>query len=230
MRAALHCSTTTLPSGRGRAASGSTPLDVFNFGALSWAERRKLRRGDELKMGRTLKSVNPGWWLCVSRSPPYWVMAQIRRITPDDWQLLRDTRLAALADAPYAFGSTFAEEVILDEAQWRKRAETLAWFVAVEDDEGVGVAAGMRLSPPAHDLVAMWTHPKMRATGTADALVGAVVDWARADGASQLRLWVADGNERASAFYHRLGFVSTGVRERLRSNPAVGETQLALKL
>jgi GNAT superfamily N-acetyltransferase len=157
--------------------------------------------------------------------------ARIRRVTPDDWLLLRGVRLAALADAPYAFGSTQAEELRFDEAEWRSRAARFAWFVALDDATGVGVVGGALLEiPSARTLFSMWTAERSRGTGVAEALVNEVSGWARADGAAELVLWNADGNERARRFYQRLGFVRTGNRKQLRSNPAIGEDELRLAL
>jgi ribosomal protein S18 acetylase RimI-like enzyme len=59
----------------------------------------------------------------------------------------------------------------------------------------------------------MWVSPQLRGTGAAELLVGAVVDHARAVGASRITLWVALGNARARAFYLRMGFTPTGRRQ-----------------
>ena len=155
----------------------------------------------------------------------------IRRITGDDWRLLRSARLTALSDAPYAFGSSHAAEAGLDEAEWRSRATRLVWFIALEEDAPIGVVGGTTVDRPlARILFAMWTHERARGTGVAQELVAAVRDWAKADGAEELILWNADGNERAQRFYQRLGFVRTGNRKQLPSNPAIGEDELRLSL
>jgi ribosomal protein S18 acetylase RimI-like enzyme len=41
-------------------------------------------------------------------------------------------------------------------------------------------------------------------------LAGAVIAWARSQGATQLGLWVPADNGRAQAFYQRQGFAGTG--------------------
>ena len=157
--------------------------------------------------------------------------ARIQRVAPDDWLLLRGVRLAALADAPYAFGSSHAEELRFDEAEWRSRATQFAWFIALDDATPVGVVGGALLEKPSvRTLFSMWTAERSRGSGVAEGLVNQVSSWARADGAAELVLWNADGNERARRFYQRLGFVRTGNRKQLRSNPAIGEDELRLAL
>jgi len=47
---------------------------------------------------------------------------EIRQIGPDDWKLLRATRLAALQDAPEAFESTYEGSLAFGEDEWRRRA------------------------------------------------------------------------------------------------------------
>ena len=45
------------------------------------------------------------------------------QVTADDWELMRDVRLAALSEAPYAFGSTYAREAAFTEEKWRGRID-----------------------------------------------------------------------------------------------------------
>jgi ribosomal protein S18 acetylase RimI-like enzyme len=136
--------------------------------------------------------------------------------------LLRDVRLRSLADAPEAFGSTHAREAAFDEADWRERAGSNGWFVWDDGEEPLGIVAGYRepTAPPGQrHLVSMWVAPAARGRGVAARLVDAVVDWSREDGASELTLGVADGNEAARAAYVRYGFVPTGETFALRSDP-----------
>lgn len=149
-------------------------------------------------------------------------MIEIRRVTADDWQVLRDVRLTALRSAPEAYGSTHEREAAFDEQAWRARTRTAAQFLALDPDRPRGGALGLvgglhdaeDCGPDERLLVSMWVAPEARGTGVADALVDAVVRWARADGASALLLDVALGNPRARGAYLRCGFVATGeVRE-----------------
>jgi GNAT superfamily N-acetyltransferase len=157
----------------------------------------------------------------------------IERVSPGQWRELRELRLRALADAPYAFASSYAREVGYDEQRWRTGIERVAWFVARAGGRSVGLAAGKPAhngAPDERELVSMWVEPARRGTGLAGELVAAVREWAAGDGARVLVLWVADGNERARRFYLRLGFASTGLRQPLPGNRAVDEERYAVAL
>lgn len=60
------------------------------------------------------------------------------------------------------------------------------------------------------DLVSMWVAPEGRGKGVGDALVQAVVRWARQQGAQRVALDVREGNHHALAVYERNGFSDTG--------------------
>jgi GNAT superfamily N-acetyltransferase len=156
------------------------------------------------------------------------IAVEVRRAGVDEWPAVRDTRLAALADSPSAFGSTLQREVTFDDRDWRRRVEGGNWFLAWRSDQGVGIAAGVREDdrPDERQLVAMWVAPEHRGTLVADQLVAAVCAWAQDQGAQSVTLWVADGNARARRFYERLGFRSTGQRQPLPSAPQVGEERM----
>jgi hypothetical protein len=72
----------------------------------------------------------------------------VRDITAEQWRVLRDIRLAALRDAPSAFGSTYADEVALTERDWRSRAAKGSMFLAYLSEtnvaEPVGLAGGYK--------------------------------------------------------------------------------------
>jgi GNAT superfamily N-acetyltransferase len=157
--------------------------------------------------------------------------AIVTRATIRDLTAVRKTRLRALKDAPHAFASTLAAEVALADDDWRARLAGGAWFLAHREGRPVGIVAGVA-DADEHErhLVAMWVEPGERGSPTATALVDAVVAWAQGEGARVVSLWVADGNTRARRFYRRLGFVPTGNRQPLPSDPALGEEQLIRKL
>jgi ribosomal protein S18 acetylase RimI-like enzyme len=155
---------------------------------------------------------------------------EVRRLAADDWAQLRDARLAALADAPYAFASTLAQEQQFTEQTWRERAGRGSTFAARDAGAIVGLATGIDEGQYWH-LVGVWVSPKLRGSGVADRLVAAVCGLARQSGATWVRLWVTDENDRARAFYRRLGFVPSGSRQLVRAeDPDRWEGELVLRL
>ena len=139
---------------------------------------------------------------------------RIERLSPDDWERSRDVRLRALLDAPDAFATRHAEEREQPEPFWRGRLENAACatFVARAGGVDLGCAVGAPWTEAASTagLFSMWVAPEARGQGAGDALVRAVVDWAREGGYARLVLEVADENAPAVGLYARHGFEPTG--------------------
>ncbi len=163
---------------------------------------------------------------------------EIRRVGPDDVAALREVRLAALLDAPAAFGSTYAREVAFADAEWVDRTERASqgpersMFLAWDGGVPVGIVGGFHagLDPSVVDLVAMWTAPTHRRSGVGRMLVSAVLDWATASGASTVELGVTRGNDPAQRLYESFGFAVTGDYHPLPSDPCKDELRMRLVL
>lgn len=147
----------------------------------------------------------------------------IRRVEPDDWESLRTIRLAALAEAPYAFGSTYAREAAFGEADWRRRltGPGVTFLACLPDrlDAPVGLSGGYPEDEETVELVSMWVEPGVRGKGIGAPLVEAVVDWARQRGALRVHLLVTETNPSARRLYERTGFDYTEEREPMPSDP-----------
>ncbi|WP_436995202.1 N-acetyltransferase family protein [Streptomyces sp. enrichment culture] len=139
---------------------------------------------------------------------------RVRELTADDWADWRELRLAALAEAPYAFGARLADwQGDGDrEERWRARLGVPgAHFAALLEGRPAGQVSGVaEPGGEAAELISMWVGPGARGRGVGDALVRAVAGWARKAGARELRLSVMPGNERAAALYRRHGFEDLG--------------------
>jgi ribosomal protein S18 acetylase RimI-like enzyme len=156
----------------------------------------------------------------------------VRRLTAADAEQLRAARLAALAEAPYAFGSTLEREQAFTPEVWRERAGAGRTFGAFAGGQLAGLATGFPAEGgPDWHLVGMWVAPSGRGSGVAARLVAEVCELARRSGASAVSLWVTDVNERARAFYRRIGFQPTGRRQPVRpEQPEHTEEELRLQL
>ena len=146
---------------------------------------------------------------------------ETRRLTGDDWQTLRDVRLAALADAPYAYGSTLAREQDLDEVEWRRRIDTALWVVAVRNARNAGLVGVYCPEEDSPMLISMWVGPGHRGHGLGDLLITEILRWVAEKRWSRVVLRVAEGNDAARKLFLRHGFTPTGVRVPLESDPGV---------
>lgn len=144
---------------------------------------------------------------------------ETRRLTGDDWSTLRDVRLAALAEAPYAYGSTLERERPFDEARWRQRIDTALWVLAVADGESAGVVGAYLPPDEPPMLMAMWVNPSHRGHGVGNALLTEMFRWGKEKRWSRIVLRVAEGNTSARDLFLRHGFEPTGQHAPLESDP-----------
>ena len=139
-------------------------------------------------------------------------MADVRVLSDDDWKLWRELRLTALAEAPYAFGSTLAGWQDASEERWRDRLRIPGGrdLVAYLDDDPVGMASGVPAGADTIEIISVWVSPAGRGHGVGDALIDAIADWAAVSGATTLRLSVRPTNTAAIRLYERAGFGHLG--------------------
>jgi ribosomal protein S18 acetylase RimI-like enzyme len=157
---------------------------------------------------------------------------EIRRLGSADADVFREIRLRALADAPYAFGSSLAEERGHGPDFWQGRADESAAahkgaiFAALgEDRPAVAMAGGFfpQLGDEEAVLWGMWVAPEARRGGLGRQLVAQVAGWAHSCGARRLRLCVSETHRSkpAAELYRALGFSEVGEREPLPSDPTI---------
>ena len=161
------------------------------------------------------------------------VMVLVREITADDWELMRDVRLSALAEAPYAFGSTYAREVAFGEPQWRGRINerSVTYFAQADPDEAPAGLAGVYVEDGVADLVSMWVRPGCRGQRRRARRSSRRRPPGRgARGFGTLFLWVTESNPAAMRLYERCGFAITGERQPLPWDPAVAEIRMSRPL
>lgn len=141
--------------------------------------------------------------------------------------------MAALSEAPYAFGSTLEKESPLPEENWRARLAdpTRLRLVAEANGRVIGtVGGGPSEVGGVANLTSMWVHPSARGQGVGSALVAAVLEWAHESGFEQVFLWVAEGNSDAEHLYERHGFHRTGEVQEVRPGEPRVEYEMMRRL
>ena len=157
---------------------------------------------------------------------------RLRRIHEGDAVPLRELRLRALQEASYAFATTFEEASARPAEYWetwtRKPADEQVTIVAVDGERWVGMASGWLTdqTPGRAWLAQLWVDPDVRRAGLGLRLIEAVAGWARERGMVALELSVTTNNPAAAALYTRAGFVETGRRRPLPSDPSRTEVFL----
>jgi ribosomal protein S18 acetylase RimI-like enzyme len=161
-------------------------------------------------------------------------MIDIKPVTPANAFVFKAVRLRALQDAPYAFGSTYAQESQFADSEWLARVERMSGdrgigFLAMDGENACGIAGSFldQNDPKQAHLISMWTAPTHRQKGIGRLLVKEVFNWAHGRNARTLLLMVTSNNEPAISFYDRLGFARTGRTDPYPNYPGILEYEMS---
>ena len=162
-------------------------------------------------------------------------MFEVRRISADDGSLLRQSRIAALADAPGEATTTAGRAAARDDRHWEESAAANAsgpmqatFFAHTDDDPGsvVGMVGAYTNQDGTVNVVGLWSAPGFRDVGVADALLETTAEWARESSGTRMRIWVVDRNEHARRYYERQGFEATGNAMPYEPDPRICQLEM----
>lgn len=163
-------------------------------------------------------------------------MIALRPLRAEQWPLYRELRLRALRDAPDAFGSTLAAEIVRTDEDWTQRTiraatgnDDQAWL-AVHGEAACGLVWGKRVAEDRVEVFQMWVDPQARGLGAGRCLLEAVVAWARGLGVARVCLGVTASESAAMRLYRSHGFRPVGTLEPLREGSPLMCQAMELRL
>ncbi|PSQ44596.1 GNAT family N-acetyltransferase [Halobacteriales archaeon SW_7_68_16] len=112
-------------------------------------------------------------------------------------------------------------------AGWIEREDDRQTAVAVEDDEPIGVAQAVLLSPDEAWGQGMRVHPDHRGRGVATALADHLFDWGRAQGATVVRAMAHGWNEGGMGQARAAGYEPRTQVRRVHPDPTGDRTEAA---
>ena len=143
-------------------------------------------------------------------------------LNPDQWQRLRNLRLASLLDSPDAFGGSFEKESAMSEADWRALFDKNAYLVASKDGEDIAMTFVENLKGDFGAtcwIGGCWTDPRFRGSGALRVIFDYLDERAAQRGWQVQGLGVFVANKYAIAAYERLGFVAMGEPQESTRKP-----------
>jgi len=161
-------------------------------------------------------------------------MVVLTQIVPSNASDFKAVRLTALQDSPTAFGSTYAKESQLSDADWLER--TADWsgdrsvgYLAMDSGSPCGIAAAFlnERDPRIAHLISMWVAPAQRRARIGRMLIDAIDRWARERKVYTLQLMVTSCNNAAIEFYKRNGFSMTGNTKPYPNDPNLIEYEMS---
>lgn len=146
---------------------------------------------------------------------------KIRSINREEYDLVRELRIAALHDAPGSFAESADEVSARPISYWIGQTESLVdphimFFIEVDGKPRGSVYGLVDTNHEASGRVGgLWVDSAYRGRGLGRALLDAVIQWARSKNFSTIRLWVPMEVSEAKALYLKAGFEFTDKVKRV---------------
>jgi ribosomal protein S18 acetylase RimI-like enzyme len=161
-------------------------------------------------------------------------MVTIENIDAKNSHLLKMVRLRALQESPTAFGSTYAEESQLSDADWIDRASQCSnnmsvGYLAMDEAMPRGIIRATRDDKDSSIawVESMWIDTSYRRHRVGTLLMNSVVAWARSQRIQVLKLEVTSNNGPAICFYESVGFAQTGNTKPYPNDPRLLEYEMS---
>ncbi len=146
----------------------------------------------------------------------------VERINSQQWQRLKDLRLAALNESPDWFAGDFEVESLRSQEEWLEVLNQDYWFALLEDEKAIGLMAiSDREAGRGTDcwLFSCWVDPSYRRQGLLHLLMDRFDQECRSQGWQVQGLGVWPNNLVAIEAYERIGFEKSGEPKPSRMKP-----------
>ena len=140
-------------------------------------------------------------------------MKEIIKLLPSEAMRFKSIRLRSLKESPEAFGTRFETAVTWDDSNWISQVEKLNTFIAAIEGSDVGVVRSAKdeNNPEIAWIISMWVAPEARGKKIASKLLHAIIEWAKKENLTGLKLNVVDSNKAAISLYEKHGFIANGI-------------------
>ena len=147
---------------------------------------------------------------------------QFQKAANSDALRLKQIRLAALKDAPYAYGAQYEVDKEKPISFWQQSIADTNWFFVATNKEDMGLigveAAGQDRGSDCW-IFGWWIAPSYRGQGVAALMLEKIDEFCLVNNWRKQGLGVWPENERAIAAYRKLGFTSGAGPIPSRSKP-----------
>lgn len=145
----------------------------------------------------------------------------VRAGRESDARLFREIRCESLRESPHAYGARYEDVVTKPLKYWKTLLRQRRYFFACDELQILGMACVdhyERGGASRLGVFSMYVRAEHRGSDIATVLMNTCKSHARESGQTALFLDVVAGNERATAFYVREGFVPAGGTQAMLSD------------